>query len=84
MKFYSQEVDQFAYYKVVTDSADKSVPGCGSAVRTALAALSALSSKSDILSALGVCDDPATLPEYIRQGDVGLLKIELNMVFMYV
>lgn len=33
MKFYSQEVDQYAYYDVITASAERSLPGCAKAVK---------------------------------------------------
>ena len=40
MKFYSGELtDQFDYYKLITDSAERSVKGCSNAVRSSVEAL---------------------------------------------
>ena len=40
---YAQEVNEFAYYEVITKSAERAVPGCADAVRTALTMLTSAS-----------------------------------------
>lgn len=79
MLFYSQEVDQYAYYEVVSDSAEKSVIGCSDSVRNALTTLSLLN-KEDAVQALNICEP---LPDYLVEADDGLFMEELSMVFMY-
>ena len=77
VRFYAQQVDPFAYYEVVTKSAERAVPGCPAAVRSALTAANALS-MADTIAQLGICPE---LPAYID--DVSTLRDELNMVVMY-
>jgi pimeloyl-ACP methyl ester carboxylesterase len=80
MAFYSQAVDQYAYYKVITESAEKASPGCAPAVRSVLAATLATADKALITARLNLC---TPLPEYLAQGDGALLRDELSMVVMY-
>jgi dipeptidyl-peptidase-2 len=80
MLFYSQEVPPYEYYKVVTESAEKAVPGCADAVRRSLAALNSLGSKAEAAEALGLCEP---LPAYLEEGSLELFFEEVNMVFMY-
>lgn len=82
VKFYAQQVDQFAYYDVIAKSAERSLPGCPARVREALDDVSTLILQSDSveepLASIGVCGD---LPEYIA--DMTTLKQELEMVVGY-
>jgi hypothetical protein len=80
---YAQQVDQYAYYKVITDSAEKASAGCANAVRQSLSAMVQLS-KRDAMKALNVCPK---LPDYLDKfdtiGDKNLFFNEVNMVVMY-
>ena len=77
----SQAVDQFAYYAVVTASAERAAPGCPAAVRAVLAStLDVAATKEEIASNLGLCDP---LPLYLQQGSLDLLVDEINMIVMY-
>lgn len=68
--FYAQQVDDpFAYYRVVTQSAEDAVPGCADALRKAIAALD--------VDAIDVCD----VPSYAANATI--LRQELTMVLMY-
>jgi hypothetical protein len=60
-------VDQYAYYEVVTNSADKTVPGCASEVRNALTSLTLLD-RTSAIEALGLCEP---LPDYIGEREGG-------------
>ena len=80
MLFYSQLVDQFAYYRVVTDSAERAVPGCPASVRRVLGATLAAGSKADMAAKLNLC---APLPPYIAAGDAPLMRDEIGMVVAY-
>lgn len=81
MKFYSQAVNQYDYYRVVTESAEKAVPSCPAAVRRVLAStLAAAADKAAIVSGLDLC---APLPPYLDAGSVKLLVEEVSMVIMY-
>ena len=64
----------------VTESAERAVPGCPVAVRSAFASYLALPSKEETLARLGIC--PA-LPPYLAQGGVEALRLAVNMVVMY-
>jgi hypothetical protein len=76
-----QVVDQFAYYAVVTASAERAAPGCPAAVRDVLAnTLAAATAKDEIASKLGLCDP---LPLYLQEGSLDLLVDEINMIVMY-
>jgi pimeloyl-ACP methyl ester carboxylesterase len=79
MLFYAQEVDQYAYYEVVTNSAEKSVEGCASAVRTTLNAL-ALLNKEDTIESLNICEP---LPDYLVDADDDFFMQEIQMIFMF-
>jgi hypothetical protein len=79
MLFYAQEVDQYAYYKVVSDSAEKSVTGCSSAVKSALDTLSTLT-KDAAIDALNICEP---LPDYLVDADDELFMQELLMIYMF-
>lgn len=79
MKFYSQDVQQYAYYEVVTNSAEKASPGCAAAVRSMLATLQA-ADKPTIINKLELC---SPLPDYIQQDPVSTMINEINMVVMY-
>eukprot|EP00472_Partenskyella_glossopodia_P001309 CAMPEP_0197526400 /NCGR_PEP_ID=MMETSP1318-20131121/17701_1 /TAXON_ID=552666 /ORGANISM="Partenskyella glossopodia, Strain RCC365" /LENGTH=417 /DNA_ID=CAMNT_0043080549 /DNA_START=207 /DNA_END=1460 /DNA_ORIENTATION=- len=81
MKFYAQEVDQYEYYKIITDVAEQAFPGCPSAVRYVLnETLLQSKSKAEIVKGLGICEP---LPKYMEQGDVQLLRDEISMVVSY-
>jgi pimeloyl-ACP methyl ester carboxylesterase len=79
MHFYAQSIDQYAYYRVVTESAERASPGCPAAVRSMLASTLAIATKDEIVSKL-LC---TPLPEYLQNGDLTLLVDELSMVFTY-
>ena len=80
MLFYSQHVNQFDYYRVVTDSARKASAGCPAAVQQMLQKSLVGKTKAEIVSSLGLC---TPLPAYMDQGDVSVLVNEINMVVMY-
>eukprot|EP00928_Gymnodinium_smaydae_P030267 TRINITY_DN2254_c0_g1_i1.p1 TRINITY_DN2254_c0_g1~~TRINITY_DN2254_c0_g1_i1.p1 ORF type:complete len:533 (-),score=65.22 TRINITY_DN2254_c0_g1_i1:125-1690(-) len=48
MKFYAQDVDQYSYYDRITRSAERSLPGCASAVRQAFDQLLTFFGKASI------------------------------------
>ena len=81
---YAQQIDQYAYYKVIASSMEKSVAGCVGAARVAFAAVaSALrtpGSKASVVEKLGIC---TPLPTYLEKGDEALFQDELMMVMMY-
>lgn len=80
LTFYAQEVEQHAYYAKVTQSAERSLPGCAAALRTTFAALVALSTAEEVVEGLGLC---TPLPAYLRgSGRLELLREEVLMVFM--
>mmetsp|Transcript_34496 Transcript_34496/g.73497 ORF Transcript_34496/g.73497 Transcript_34496/m.73497 type:complete len:526 (-) Transcript_34496:600-2177(-) len=59
MKFYSQQVDQYAYYARVTASAERSLQGCGAAVKAAFEAYEQFAKESSvevIAEKLGICN----------------------------
>ena len=78
LTFYAQGVDQYAYYAKVTASAERSLPGCTTAARTAFMALA--SSSEDLIREMDLC---VPLPMYISRGGVRVLREELSMVLMY-
>jgi pimeloyl-ACP methyl ester carboxylesterase len=80
MRFYAQNVSQYDYYRVVTESAAFASPTCPAAVRSMLARTLALADKATMQSKLNLC---APLPAYLLAGDAALLKDELHMVFSY-
>lgn len=83
MRFYSQQVGEYAYYQKVTQSAEAAVPGCGGAVRSGLDAVRALPNKSEAVKELNLC---SPLPAYLQGDDAATTKLffeELTMVVMY-
>ena len=80
MLFYSQLVDQYDYYRVVTESAERASPGCPAAVRSMLAQTLARASKDEISAKLNLC---TPLPGYIAAGDSQIMIEEVSMVLMY-
>ena len=85
MGFYSQRVDQYDYYNLITDVAEDTVPGCANGVRTALYEV-----KDWILNgqydegALGVC--AGSTPIYVDptiNSNLPMLADEVMMVVEY-
>ena len=83
MTFYTQEVGQFQYYQLITDSAEKSVKDCSNSVREAIKAVHDLGDVGKVIKELNIC---TPLPQYL-QGDspeaVQLFFEELDMILMY-
>ena len=82
VRFYSEEVGQYDYYRIITDSAARANASCPDAVRHMLGATLGAPgvTKADITSKLNLC---APLPEYMQDGDVQLLIDEVSMVASY-
>jgi len=80
MRFYAQDVDPFAYYRGVTESAALASAGCPAAVRDMLARTLAAADKATMVRELRLC---APLPAYLAAVDAALLRDELAMVFAY-
>jgi len=81
MKFYSQAVDQYEYYAVVTESAKRVSPTCPDAVRSMLAkTLATAKTVDEVVAGARLCDP---LPPYLASGDLGLLVNEVSMVVAY-
>ena len=80
MRYYAQNVDQFDYYRIVTESAAFASTTCPAAVRDMLARTLAVADKTTMQRQLNLC---APLPAYLDIGDAALLKDELGMVFTY-
>jgi len=83
MTFYTQEVGQFEYYQLITESAEKSATGCSSAVREAINAVHDLSTINKVVEELDIC---TPLPEYLQENDDAGTKLffeELDMILMY-
>lgn len=78
MRFYSQMVDTNSYYKVVTESAKRAVPGCDDAVRGTIA-LFLGTPVADAVAKLNLCS--GQLPPYMRS-DEAVFYAEFNMLFM--
>jgi hypothetical protein len=88
MGFYSQKVNQYSYYDLITQVAEDTLEGCSNAVRSALRDV-----KQSILkgnyneSALGIC--PGSTPSYLHADDsrdgglAAMLVDELMMVVEY-
>jgi Serine carboxypeptidase S28 len=70
MKFYSQEVSQDDYYNLISDVAEKTIPGCSKAVRDALDSVHRLNADSNYIPALEVGICPGTLPAYIDNREI--------------
>ena len=78
LKLYSHEVDQWGYYDIVTQAADRASPGCAAAVRQALAQADEIirgtpDFETLATEQLGIC--PGSIPRYI--GDSALFSQEL-------
>ena len=83
MTFYTQEVGQFEYYQLITESAEKSATGCASAVRDAITAVHDLNAVDKVVEELDIC---TPLPEYLQGNDAETTKLfyeELDMILMY-
>ena len=70
---------EYEYYELITQSAEKAVPGCAAAVRASMAAFDALPDQESIVAAMDLCEP---LPAYM-DGDLQTLKDEVSMVAMY-
>lgn len=79
MRIYTQQVDQYAYYQVITKSAEAAQKGCASRVRAALALISSADAKT-LVKQLSLCEP---LPAYILSAGVATLRDELLMIFSY-
>lgn len=77
--FYAQQVDQNAYYQLITDVAEDTVSGCADSVRASLAAVVKLGDLDAAVEALGLC---TPLPAYMAD-DWATFLDELSMVVMY-
>ena len=76
VRIYAQQVQQYAYYQVVTRSAERAVSGCSAGVAKALKLVAAADSDT-LLKELRLC---TPLPGYMSRGG-GTLREELLMVF---
>eukprot|EP00934_Nitzschia_sp_Nitz4_P009020 Nitzschia sp. Nitz4//scaffold95_size97785//17380//22751//NITZ4_004656-RA/size97785-augustus-gene-0.104-mRNA-1//-1//CDS//3329560439//9010//frame0 len=93
MRFYSQQVNQYDYYQLITDVAEATIPGCSSSIRDALLQVEKVLEHPCHYNetALGICE--GTTPWYIRpSGSLGggnlencevKLADELMMVIAY-
>jgi lysosomal Pro-X carboxypeptidase len=87
MKFYAQQVHQFAYYQHIATVNDRDVlPGCSSAVRTALGDVFDAYRADPNLSKyepLGIC--PGSVPDYCQEdnGDIDIFLDEVSMMVAY-
>ena len=71
MKLYSKDADQWGYFDILTEAADRASPGCPAAVKKTLTEIeTTLQGTSDFLSFayddLNVC--PGSIPSYIDSG----------------
>lgn len=82
MLFYSQKVNQYDYYRVVTEAAAHISPACPASVRTLLAHTLAAPSttKDSIATNLNLC---TPLPQYLQDGGLQLMVDEVSMVISY-
>mmetsp|Transcript_13966 Transcript_13966/g.33834 ORF Transcript_13966/g.33834 Transcript_13966/m.33834 type:complete len:500 (+) Transcript_13966:63-1562(+) len=74
MRFYTQQVQQYDYYSIVSRSAERAVPGCVKAVRTALDEVLAFIRNNTIEEStkkLGFCQP---LPAYVAQDKEELIS----------
>jgi lysosomal Pro-X carboxypeptidase len=88
MKFYAQQVHQFAYYQHIATVNDRDVlPGCSNAVRTALGDVHDAYRADPTLSKyepLGICPD--SVPDYCQDnnnGDIDTFLDEVSMMVAY-
>jgi pimeloyl-ACP methyl ester carboxylesterase len=79
--FYAQKIDQYAYYEVITKSAEKTAAGCADSVRWMLANTlhASNTAKADITTKLHLCEP---LPPYIESGSTQLMAEEVDMIVM--
>jgi hypothetical protein len=84
MKFYSQQVDQYAYYNHITKVAEQTKTGCAQAVRQSLQMV-----QNDIVrgedfhvSQVGIC--PGTVPAYIASSTTLTGRFQLARELMMV
>jgi len=81
MRFYSQEVDQYAYYGIISKSAEDVSGGCSSAVQKMLMNTIAEAGSKDVITQnLQLC---TPLPIYIQNQPLSTLVNEINMIVMY-
>ena len=80
---YAQQVDHTAYYKKITESAERAVAGCPAAVRLAISSYYALGTKAATINGLGLCTGKSEMPRYLAQGDLSTLRLAVNMLLMY-
>ena len=83
MLFYTQEVDQYAYYQRITESAEKSFAFCSNSVQDAIKAVHDLLTIDQVVQELEIC---TPLPEYLRGDGPDVTKLffeELDMIIMY-
>eukprot|EP01126_Amoeba_proteus_P027853 TRINITY_DN2756_c0_g1_i20.p1 TRINITY_DN2756_c0_g1~~TRINITY_DN2756_c0_g1_i20.p1 ORF type:complete len:332 (+),score=49.04 TRINITY_DN2756_c0_g1_i20:645-1640(+) len=80
--FWSGQVSsQYAYYQVVSRSAELSSTGCLADVRDMLTeTLESSVDKNDVIKGLNLC---LPLPDYLEKGDLELMVDEILMVVMY-
>ena len=61
--YYTQTVDQYAYYSIITNSAERSLPGCSYFVRNAIdTVLTGQYSMQEVATKLNLC----SIPEYVQ------------------
>ena len=65
---YAQRTPRGAYYAKVTQSAERALPGCPAAVRSAIADYLSVGTKAGVTKALGLCGSPDAVPSYIAAG----------------
>ena len=87
MKFYAQQVDQYAYYHHITTVAEHTVPGCASSVQETLGIfvdqtkeLNSVDELVQVAQELGIC--PESIPTYLLHDATTFLE-ELLMVVGY-
>ena len=75
LTMYAQQIDQYAYYELITKSAERSLPGCAAALRSAFVDLLSLDLES-LQNELAVCEP---LPPYVEVGGLSMLQQETAM-----
>jgi hypothetical protein len=85
IRFYSQQVNQYAYYDHITKVSDQTLPGCADAVRKSLGEVKTRIMKGQYnASILGICE--GTIPDYIHtetKEGLAMFVDELMMVVAY-
>jgi lysosomal Pro-X carboxypeptidase len=85
MKFYAQQVHQFAYYQHIATVNDRDVlPGCSNAVRSALEEVVTTYRNNPTMSKyepLGIC--PGSVPAYCEEDDIDTFLDEVMMMVAY-